>query len=367
MRRFSLFYSVNLCCIVVSVINAFFFSRKFFVSRSVVSYSTTERVANYDIESSFQPNEISTELPLDFDDSIDRAVAATLRGIQQGKYRMRIDFDTSIGDQTYTSIKNTMPVVKEMVKKLSIKMNMLNINEGERESTLRIFFPDMGAAVLARRDWKMGTAYKDENKEDQTGAISTQSSEDVDNSDKEPVVEAVIVPSCIRAANIQNDPLEPTDKLAMILCPQYSETDYVKRVMDMCDFSGVPVVMVNPQLINMDQGYGVRARNIRKTLINSFSTVYKLKTLKTGAIVKEYPYPYTVWGEDSTADGGYKLLKTFESDPTIEEVDELFDDEAISTTDGDGKSNKNNSKAVGNAVLKTVTGIVDFFQGLSKL
>ena len=32
------------------------------------------------------------------------------------------------------------------------------------------------------------------------------------------------VPPCIRAANIQNDPLEPTDKIAMILCPQYSET-----------------------------------------------------------------------------------------------------------------------------------------------
>ena len=53
-----------------------------------------------------------------------------------------------------------MPVVKEMVKKLSVKMNMINNNEGERESTLRIFFPDMGAAVLARRDWKMGTAYQ---------------------------------------------------------------------------------------------------------------------------------------------------------------------------------------------------------------
>ena len=127
MKIFSLFYSVNLCCIAVSVINAFFFSSKLFVSRSVVSYSTSESkliifqniyifkacscltfknisigVANSDIESSFQPNEISTELPLDFDDSIDRAVSATLRGIQQGKYRIRIDFDTSIGDQVYT-------------------------------------------------------------------------------------------------------------------------------------------------------------------------------------------------------------------------------------------------------------------------
>ena len=28
----------------------------------------------------------------------------------------------------------------------------------------------------------------------------------------------------------------------------------------MCDFSGIPVLMINPQLINMDQGYGVRKK-----------------------------------------------------------------------------------------------------------
>ena len=55
-------------------------------------------VGNYGTETTSQQNQ-STELPLDFDDSIDRAVSATLRGIQQGKYRIRIDFDTSIGDQ----------------------------------------------------------------------------------------------------------------------------------------------------------------------------------------------------------------------------------------------------------------------------
>ena len=75
--------------------------------------------------------------------------------------------------QTYTSIKNTMPVVKEMVKKLSIKMNLLNSNGGEKEPTLRIFFPDMGAAVLARRDWKMGAAYQIPQKSKDVGYNNT--------------------------------------------------------------------------------------------------------------------------------------------------------------------------------------------------
>ena len=32
------------------------------------------------------------------------------------------------------------------------------------------------------------------------------------------------IPSSVRTANIQNDPLEETDKIALILCPQYSES-----------------------------------------------------------------------------------------------------------------------------------------------
>lgn len=52
---------------------------------------------------------------------------------------------------------------------------------------------------------------------------------------------------------------------------------------------------------------------------------YKLKTLKTGAVVREFPYPYSVWSEDSKAEGGYKLLKTFDIDPSREELDEIFD------------------------------------------
>ena len=50
-------------------------------------------------------------------------------------------------------------------------------------------------------------------------------------------------------------------------------------------------------LINMDQGFGVRARNIRKTLLSTFITTYKLKTLSQGAVVREWPNKFTVWKE----------------------------------------------------------------------
>ena len=64
--------------------------------------------------------------------------------------------------QTYTSIKNTVPVVKVMIRKLALKLNLEgSTSEKVNDSTIRIFFPDMGEAVLARKTWKMGPAYQE--------------------------------------------------------------------------------------------------------------------------------------------------------------------------------------------------------------
>ena len=215
-----------------------------------------------------------SDLPNDFQDAVQRACDCTLDSIAMGSNRCRIDFDTTIGDVTFTSLQNTLPMVKEFVKKVSTEMDLsipppptpikmseaeivviedtdINDEKGEKvekveveedmedfpvnydlkdykaEKTIRLFFPDMGAAALARRDWRMGT----------------------------PTAE---IPPCITAANIQNDDLLPTDKLAILLCPLHYEADFVKRVLDLCDMNNTPLVMINPDLISMDQGYGVR-------------------------------------------------------------------------------------------------------------
>jgi hypothetical protein len=248
-----------------------------------------------------------TELPNDFQDAANRAVEKTMRYIRSGGRRCRIDFDTSIGDVTYTSLKNTMPVLKEIVKCFSTAMELdatssnISIGNSTVIGTIRLFFPDMGAAALTRRDWKMGSA----------------SSE---------------VPSGVFTSNIQNDGLTNTDKLVILVCPLYSEADYVQRVVQLCDQGSIPCIMLNADLINMDQGYGVRARNIRKNLMATFITTYKLKTLSRGAVVREWPNRFTVWKEDQSAEGGYVSLQSVASDPSREELDEMFD---VSTHDSD--------------------------------
>jgi hypothetical protein len=140
------------------------------------------------------------------------------------------------------------------------------------------------------------------------------------------------VPSGVFTSNIQNDGLTNTDKLVILVCPLYSEADYVQRVVQLCDQGSIPCIMLNADLINMDQGYGVRARNIRKNLMATFITTYKLKTLSRGAVVREWPNRFTVWKEDQSAEGGYVSLQSVASDPSREELDEMFD---VSTHDSD--------------------------------
>lgn len=180
-----------------------------------------------------------------------------------GSMRCRLDYDTSVGDQTYSSVKNTMKMLKPLLQKICVGLdlsfpvekNIQSLLAGNSDDTvttvqaspmtedmqvdklfqvdftptrtLRVFCPDMGVAALARRDWKMGTIMAE-------------------------------VPLCVATANIQNDPLLDTDRLAIILCPLYSEVDSVKRVLDLCAEKGVPCLIINPDLINMDQGFGVR-------------------------------------------------------------------------------------------------------------
>ena len=101
-----------------------------------------------------------SELPASFDDAVDRAVNRVVAALRYGSSKLRIDFDTSIGDQTYTTLKNTLPMTRFLVQKLStlLELSPLQFEEGSDSElrTLRIYFPDMGAAALARRDWKMG-------------------------------------------------------------------------------------------------------------------------------------------------------------------------------------------------------------------
>lgn len=84
-----------------------------------------------------------TELPSSFSDAVERAAVRTYKCFESGSKLCRIDFDTTIGDQTYTSLKSTLPMTKEFVAKIYEFLNPTP-EFGETDSqigTVRIFFP----------------------------------------------------------------------------------------------------------------------------------------------------------------------------------------------------------------------------------
>lgn len=69
----------------------------------------------------------------------------------------------------------------------------------------------------------------------------------------------------------------------------------------------------------------IGARNLRAEVLDTFTTTYKLRTLKDGALVKEWPGQFTLWIEDSAAEGGYAMAQSSANEPTNDDIFELFD------------------------------------------
>ena len=178
----------------------------------------------------------TTELPDSFDDAIVNAVESTTRALEDGWTQLRVDFDTSAGDMTYTQLKNSIPMCQKFVSQLSGYIleraggGASAREEGgkEEEKTIRIYFPDAGSAAMCMRDWKVGTP-------------------------------DALVPSCVRFASLNRDLPEDSDEALVMLCPKASEVDSLKLVLEKMETrSEVPIIYINPELVNMGTtGYGM--------------------------------------------------------------------------------------------------------------
>ena len=61
----------------------------------------------------------TTELPASFEESVTSAVQSTLACKADGNLRLRVDFDTSMGDETYTKLKSSMLFTQKFVSQIS--------------------------------------------------------------------------------------------------------------------------------------------------------------------------------------------------------------------------------------------------------
>lgn len=320
-----------------------------------------------------------TELPDSLEDAAVRAAEASALFAEQvgGLGRCRVDFDTSIGDETYTLLKSSTEFMQNYVSALCYSMipglqeqrqaEMMRVIEAraelkaledadepdvEKEEELvkiiaangrdkdfkwegpkaRVYFPDEGNAALARRDW-LGNGPK-------PGAAK--------------------VPSCVEFSScggVQTVNDVSKDMLVFFFCPKASESDSVEKILQRSETESTCLkltVFVNPNLVDMGvTGFGMAGRMLRERLIDPLQTTYYLRTLAWGALTRQYPESFSVWQEDEGADGGYRLIKTMDRLPSNPEVEDIYDIE-------NGAKNERSSGGF-------LDQLGDFVQGMTRL
>jgi Domain of unknown function (DUF1995) len=295
-----------------------------------------------------------TELPDSLEDAANRAAQACSEFASYAGplARCRVDFDTSVGDETYTLLKSSTEFMQtfttslcylmipnlqvmrlnEMKKLAEAKAELRSLEEddidnagnddenndnkksmdqrreelrqlirmeGRDKSSVytgpiaRIYFPDEGSAALARRDWR--------------------------------VPPCVQFSSCggVQVQNVGND------ELIFFFCPRASESDSVEKLLQLSERTSEQlklVIFVNPNLVDMGvTGFGMAGRMLRERLIDPLVSTYYLRTLSWGALTRLWPRRFSVWQEDDDADGGYRLIASLDRLPSNPEVEDIYD------------------------------------------
>jgi len=215
-----------------------------------------------------------TGVPRSIEAAVEQAKEATRAAIQAGLPRLVVDLNIP-------ELK-VMPIAEQFYLVLQ-----------ELELPFKMFFPDAGAAALARRDWD-------------NPAFS------------------------IRGINEFKGRLEPEDEAFLVVEPSAVEVNDVEALCN--EATGKYVVMLNPKLEDVAIiGIGYAGRQLRERFLSTLEYVYYLQPLEGATLLRAYPGPWQVWGE--TADDNYELLGEFSSKPSGEAIDNLFADETDDDSD----------------------------------
>lgn len=154
---------------------------------------------------------------------------------------------------------------------------------------VKAIFPDTGAAALLKYKWK-----------DASFGFSSLS-------DRKPV--------------------EDEDEIVVMVVPDYQMLEYVQKIASLLsDDPPRPLIMWNPRLVSEDVGVGMNVRKLRRYFLSTFSVVYSMRPMPSGAVFRCYPGLWKVFYDDKDRPGRYLLAKEVISRPDAEELEYIFGD-----------------------------------------
>lgn len=216
------------------------------------------------------------ELPKTLEEAIAQSCTATLAAIADGKNRLNVEL-------VFPELKS-MPVAWQFLPTFE-----------DMGSQLKVFFPDAGAAALARRDWGE-VAFKI----DDIGSSRT---------------------------SVQGK-IKPEDKVLLLVEPSAVE---IAQVEQLCQAAGDrPVVLLVPRLEDAATvGIGYAARQLRERFIKTLESCYYIRPLEGAALFRCYPSPWQVWQETNNE---YKLIAEVPQKPVGEALEQILATSSGSST-----------------------------------
>lgn len=204
-------------------------------------------------------------LPNSLEDAIVQAKGAAQAAISQGLNRLTVEL-------AFPELK-IMPLAQQFYPVFQ-----------EMGLQFKVYFPDAGAAALAKRDWG--------------------------NPD-----------FSIRGLGELKGQIEADDEAFLVIEPSAVEVEAVEKLVEVA--MGRPVVLLNPKLEDVATiGIGYAGRQLRDRFLSTLEACYYLRPMADAALVRCYPEPWQVWRE--LAAGDYELLAETPTRPQGEVLDRIL-------------------------------------------
>lgn len=240
--------------------------------------------------SSIDPSSDVAPIPGSLQNAVSQALSACQLAISNGKTRLFVELDTTNGDATYTMLKTSLPITRQLLPLFS-----------STSSRICILLPDAGAAALASRDW------------------ASQPDDDL------PPYEVL----GMEQSNLNPD----EDSGTFIVVPRASEVDLLASIVNTAQ--SLPVIAVNPDLVDMGvTGLSLNARRLRKDVIDTFEQAYYLKVYPWGVLLRAYPGKWGLWVDAPGTAVGFRLVKELDNRPSSDDIDEILTEDEGSNSSG---------------------------------
>ncbi|EKV01909.1 protein of unknown function (DUF1995) [Leptolyngbya sp. PCC 7375] len=205
-----------------------------------------------------------SDLPSSLEETIEQAIASTKAAIEDGIIRLQVEM-----------------VIPEL-KQQPIAERFLTLFQ-DLGLQFKVYFPDAGAAALARRDW--------------------------DNPD-----------FTIRGINEIQAAITPDDEAFLIVNPSAVEVQDVEKLCN--EAQDRPVVLLNPQLEDVSiVGIGYAARQLRERFLSTLTSCYYYRPMTDSAVLRRHPQGWQVWQD---VGNDYELKSELPERPSSEALEKIL-------------------------------------------